>query len=141
MAAVTLTNPASRKPLRVALWCAQILLAAAFGMAGYTHLTVPMARLAEMYPWTADASVSLVRFIGTVEMLGAIGLVVPAATRIAPRLTPLAAVGLLVIMVLASLLHTSRGEYQALPITLGLAALAAFVAWGRAWAAPIAPRV
>lgn len=60
--------------------------------------------------------------------------------RIQPKLTLLAAFGLVLVMLLASGFHVVRGEYFALPITLGLGALAAFVAWGRAWKAPIAPR-
>jgi len=81
-----------------------------------------------------------VRFIGVVEVLGALGVVVPAATRIKPSLTPLAALGLTTVMVLASLTHLARGEVQMLPITIVLATLAAFVAWGRFRKAPIAPR-
>jgi hypothetical protein len=67
-------------------------------------------------------------------------LVLPAATRIKPALTPLAALGLATVMVLASLTHLLRGEVQMLPVTAVLAGLAAFVAWGRARKAPIAPR-
>ena len=80
------------------------------------------------------------RFIGAAELAGALGLLLPSLTRIQPRLTVLAALGLIVVMVLASAFHLSRGEGAMLPMNLALAAVAAFIAWGRSKAAPIAPR-
>lgn len=77
-------------------------------------------------------------FVGTAEVLGAIGVVLPALTRIKPKLTPLAAAGLATIMVLATGYHLSRSE--PFGTTLALAALALFVVWGRSKAAPVAPR-
>ena len=82
----------------------------------------------------------LVRLIGLAEVLGALWLVLPATTRIRPRMTPLAAAALALDMALASVFHLARGEATMLPATLVLAALLAFVAWGRATRAPIAPR-
>jgi putative oxidoreductase len=85
--------------------------------------------------------VALLRFIGISEALGAVGLILPSALRILPKLTPLAAVGLATVMALAIPFHASRGELlQALPANVILGSLAAFVAWGRTWPAPIAPR-
>ena len=81
--------------------------------------------------WASQVPLPLVRFIGISELLGAIGLILPAATKIKPTLTPLAALGLLTIMILAMAFHLSRGEAQALPINMVLGGLAAFVAWGR----------
>ena len=80
------------------------------------------------------------RVIGVAELLGALGLILPAATRVKPMLTPLAASGLATVTLLAAIFHISRGELGALPIPLVLGGLAAFVAWGRAAKAPIAPR-
>ena len=74
------------------------------------------------------------------ELLGGIGLVLPAATRIMPKLTPLAALGLLTVMLLAMLTHVTRGEFSALGANVMLGGLAAFVAWGRLAKSPIAPR-
>jgi len=73
----------------------------------------------------------LVRFIGVVELAGALGVILPAATRIQPRLTPLAAAGLATIMVLAIPFHLMRGELKEIVINLALGGLAAFVACGR----------
>lgn len=126
--------------LHVGLWVGQGLLAAAFLMAGGMKLSAPIAQLQEQMPWVAGAMGRAVRFIGAVEVLGALGLVLPAATRIQPKLTPLAALGLLTVMILATATHVARGEYPMIAANLLLGGLAAFVAWGRAKKAPIAPR-
>lgn len=126
--------------MKIALWIVQALLAVAFGMAGFFKLATPMDQLAAAMPWVADVPSFLPRFIGAAELLGALGLILPAATRIQPKLTPLAAVGLMTVMVLAALFHVSRGELGALAPNTVLFALAAFVAWGRTKRAPIAPR-
>jgi len=81
-----------------------------------------------------------VRFIGMAETLGAIGLVLPAATRIKPSLTPLAALGLTTVMVLAAITHVARGEAFMIPVNGVIGGLSAFVVWGRWRKAPIAPR-
>ncbi|HEX8273040.1 MAG TPA: DoxX family protein [Longimicrobiaceae bacterium] len=138
--ASTHAAPQSRRALRATLWAVQILLAIAFGMSGLMKLTQPVADLAAQMPWVASVPAALVRFIGAAELAGALGLVLPALTRIQPRLTALAALGLVVVMLLATLVHGSRGELAMLPVNLVLGALAAFVAWGRSKAAPIAPR-
>lgn len=137
-------EPTAARPkgaLHVSLWIAQGLLALAFGMAGAMKATMPVAELATKLPWTGDVPLALVRFIGTAELLGAIGLILPAATRVRPRLTALAAAGLFTVMALALLFHATRGELaRAAPINLALGGLAAFVAWGRFKKAPIARR-
>jgi putative oxidoreductase len=132
-------QPAGRG-LRIALWVVQVLLALNFGLAGVMKSSAPIAELAQRMAWAGVLPEPLVRFIGVSELLGAIGLILPAATRIKPGLTPLAAAALLLVMVLAALFHISRGELSALPINATLGALAAFVAWGRWKRAPIAPR-
>jgi len=134
------SSPSRSRALHASLWIVQVLLAAAFGMAGVMKTTKPIAALAEKLVWPGTVPAGLVRFIGASELAAAIGLVVPAATRIRPALTPLAAGGLVVIMILASAFHISRGEMHALPITFTLGALAAFVAWGRGKKARISPR-
>lgn len=129
-----------RGGLHIALWVAQGLLAAAFGMAGVMKTTKPMAELVQSMAWTGALPPPLVRFIGAAELTAAVGLVLPALLRIKPVLTPLAAAGLVSVMVLASIFHASRGEFQALPINLTLGALAGFVAWGRFRKAPVPAR-
>jgi len=127
------------KALHISLWIAQVLLAVMFGMAGLMKTFQPIDGLvASGMTWAAEMP-GLVRFIGISELAGAVGLILPAALRIKPILTPVAAVGLLVVMILAAGYHLSRGEPGA-STNLVLGAIAAFVAWGRFKAAPIAPR-
>jgi hypothetical protein len=135
----TSTSTAS-KGLHIGLWVAQGLLAAAFLMAGGMKVSAPIEQLQAQMPWVTGAMGGAVRFIGVVELLGALGLILPAATRILPKLTPLAASGLLTVMVLASMTHISRGEYPMIVANLVLGGLAAFIAWGRFKKAPIAAR-
>lgn len=131
---------APSKILNIALWAAQLLLAIAFGMAGFLKSTQPIDALAPQMEWVAAVPVWLVRFIGVSELAGAAGLVLPALTRIKPALTPLAAAGLVAVMVLASLFHVTRGELGALPVNAVLGGIAAFIAWGRHSKIPIRSR-
>lgn len=125
----------------IALWVAQVVLAAVYVMAGFMKLTQPIdALVASGMSYAGDYPELLTRFIGTMEVLGAIGIILPAATRILPVLTPLAALGFSTIQVLAIGLHTTRGEFQVLPVNLILLALSLFVLWGRLRKAPISPR-
>ena len=130
----------ARRALGVALWVVQALLALAFAMSGIMKISQPLAALAQKMAWVAAVPGPLVRFIGLSELAGALGLILPSLTRIRPRLTALAAAGLTTIMVLAAAFHLSRGEAPVIKINVILGALAAFVAWGRARKAPIAPR-
>lgn len=128
--------------LNIGLWIAQVLLAAAYLAAGWMKVSQPVDGLAAMgMAWAADWPAWSVRFIGAAEIAGALGLILPAATRIVPMLTPLAALGLSVIQVLAIVVHATRGETaMTLPANLVLLALSLFVLWGRTRRASIAPR-
>ena len=128
------------KGLHIGLWIAQGLLAAAFLMAGGMKVSAPIDVLQAQMPWVSGAMGGAVRLIGVVELLGALGLVLPAATRIAPKLTPLAAGGLATVMILAAVTHVSRGEAPMIVANVVLGGLAAFVAWGRLKGAPITAR-
>jgi len=126
------------KGLRIGLWVVQVLLALVFAMSGGMKLAVPYEELLKQGAWVQRVSEGLVKFIGVAELSGALGLILPAATRIKPFLTPLAAAGFVVIMVLASALHLSLGQPPIAQVILG--GLAAFVVWGRFRKAPITPR-
>ena len=117
--------------MNIALWIAAGLLAVAFLAAGLTKLTQPKEKLAPRMPWVEDFGSGAVKAIGAAEVLGAIGVVLPGITKIAPILVPLAATGLALVMVGAIVVHLRRGEKQALGANLVLLALAVFVAWGR----------
>ncbi len=124
------------KGLNIALWVAQGLLVAAFLIAGFMKLTAPIDELAANgMSFVNTFSEGIVRFIGISELLGGIGLILPAWLRIKPILTPIAAIALAIVMVLAAIYHISVGEPPVPNIILF--ALAAFVAWGRLKIAPI----
>ena len=120
----------------VALWVIQVLLGLAFLAAGGMKLSQPKEKLAENMGWVEDFSQPAVRLIGALEVLGAIGLVLPALTGILPWLTPLAALGLVLTMIGAALTHLRRKEYGNIAVNAVLLVLAAFVAYGRFFVLP-----
>lgn len=113
------------------LWIVQGLLAASFLMAGFAKVLQPKDKLLERMAWVEDFSVSHVRLLGAVEILGALGLVVPHLTGILPWLTPLAALGLAIIMLGAVVVHARRKERVHANVNFVLALFCAFVAYGR----------
>lgn len=127
--------------MRIAIWIVQGLLAAAFFMAGTMKTVTPIAELlASGMTFVEFVPAWLVRFIGISEVAGALGLVLPSVTRVLPKLTPVAATLLAVVMVLAVGTHMLLGEFTAIgaPVALGL--FAGFVAWIRFGKYAITPR-
>ena len=123
--------------MNIVLWIVQILLALAFAMAGVMKTTQPIEKLATNMGWVKDFTAQIVRLIGTLELLAAIGLILPAVTGILPWLTPVAAIGLVLTMVGAMLTHVRRGEFPGLGVNVILLLLALFVAYGRFAVAPL----
>jgi uncharacterized membrane protein YphA (DoxX/SURF4 family) len=113
--------------MNVALWITQVLLALVFLFAGGMKLVMPIEELTAQMPMPG----LFVRFIGIVEVLGALGVILPWLTGIRPSLTPLAAAGLVIIMIGATVLTLMIADIAMalIPIVVGL--LAAFVAYGR----------
>lgn len=132
-----MTAQNSSKGLNVSLWIAQGLLATIYIMAGSIKTFQAIEALTQMLPWVDSVPSELVRFIGISELAGGIGLILPALLRIKPELTPIAALGLVAIQVLAILFHVSRGESSVIGINITLLAIAAFIAWGRFFKAVI----
>lgn len=120
-------SPAKRPILGYALWIAQVLLALLFLFAGGVKLILPP----EALTGPVQLPVLFLRFIGVCEVLGGLGLVLPGALRIRPGLTPLAAAGLVIIMIGATVITVIGGPVSSalMPLVAGL--LAAFVAYGR----------
>jgi putative oxidoreductase len=116
--------------MNIALWIAQALVAILFLMASVMHVPRREQAMAQS-KWMADVAPALLIFIAIVEFLGAVGVIVPALTGILRWLTPLAAAGLALMMVLAMGFHAFRGEYPNMAFNFILFALAAFVAYGR----------
>lgn len=120
----------------ILLWTAQALLAALFLFAGGVKLAMPIDELTEQ----AQMPGAFLRFVAVAELLGAIGLVLPALLRIRPVLTPLAAAGLVVIMIGATVTSAVTFGATAAILPLVTGAMAAFVAYGRWRLAPVKPR-
>jgi hypothetical protein len=110
----------------IAVWGVQLALACLYGFTGFMKATQPIEVLTQMMGWPGTMP-GLTRFIGFAELAGAVGLILPAATGIMPRLTALAAAGLAVIQLLAIPFHLYRGELGIVPVNLILLGLAVFV--------------
>jgi uncharacterized membrane protein YphA (DoxX/SURF4 family) len=118
--------------MNIVLWIVQILLALAFLLAGTGKVTLPLDWLAARMQWVNSIRPSqFVRVIGVLEVLGAIGLILPGVTGILPWLTPVAAIGLVLTMIGAMMLHIRRGEASLIAPNIFLLLLAAFVVIGR----------
>jgi hypothetical protein len=119
--------------VNTALWIISGLLAAAFLFAGLTKLFIPREKLAQAPGggWTRQFSPRFIKSLGALEVLGAIGLILPTLLGIAPILTPLAAVGIALIMIGAAVVVYRLHEYKHVLVNLVYLALAAFVAVGR----------
>ena len=117
--------------MNIMLWVAQGLLLVMYFMAGLMK-AFNTAKARETMNWAQERPAGFVRFVSTAELLGALGLVLPMLTGILPWLTPLAAIGLALIQLLAVLtVHIPKREYKILPMNLILLVLAVFVAVGR----------
>ncbi len=125
------------KGLHIALWIAQVLLAGMFIMSGFMKVSQPIDQLSQMLPWASQVPQALVRFIGISEVLGGIGLILPALLGIKPHLTAWAALGLVAVMIFAAIFHATRGEFSAINTNIILSLVALFIAWGRTKKAPM----
>ena len=125
--------------LHIALWVIQILLAASLVWGASMKLLQPIEQLAAMWPWTGQIPVELVKLTAVVDLLGATGLILPALLRIQPKLTPIAAMAVVALMICASVFHIVRGEAAVIGANVVFAVMAAFVAWGRLRKVPIRP--
>ena len=127
--------------MNIALWIVAGLLAVAYLAGGGGKLIVPKQKIAAFGPsarWVEDFSAGAVKAIGAFEVLGGIGLILPAVLGIAPVLVPLAAAGLAIIMVGATITRIRRREYRYMVADLVYLAATIFVAWGRFVVEPFA---
>ena len=117
--------------MNIALWIAPGLLAAMYLMAGSLK-TFRVSKARESMTWTQGRSDGFVRFIGIAEVLGALGLILPIITGILPWLTPIAAVGLSLIQLLAIFWeHLPKREFNIIPVNVVLLGLSIFIVIGR----------
>jgi uncharacterized membrane protein len=119
--------------VNLALWIIAGVLAFAFAGSGVMKLVQSKHQLVASPTggWAADWNPASIKLIGVAEILGAIGLILPAVLHMAPTLVPLAAIGLILVMFGAAVTHARRHELPNVAINVVLLLLAAFVAWGR----------
>lgn len=124
------------KAMHVALWVAQGLLFITLAM-GAVMKFMPIEKIAAMMPWTGELPEITVRLLGVIDLLGVLGVVLPALLRWKPQLTVWAAIGIVLLMISATVFHVSRGEASVIGFNLFTLVMAVFVAWGRFKKAPI----
>jgi hypothetical protein len=119
--------------MNLALWIAAGMLAAVAMAGGISKTFVPKAKLAAAHggEWTADTSGGFVKTLGVLELMAAVGLILPAVVDIAPVMVPVTAVCWMLLMVGAMITHSRLGQYKLAMLNLVYLALAAFIAWGR----------
>ena len=119
--------------MNIALWIIQALLAALFLFAGGTKLVLPIEEMTKQMPMPGW----FLRFLGVAEVLGALGLVLPWLLQIRPGLTPLAAAGLMIIMIGATVITILTGDTAMAMFPLLVGILCVLVVYGRSGRAPV----
>ena len=133
------------KAFNVLLWTLQVVWGVFFSFTGFGKVLAYDAavwnHMLHQVAWFSAVPQGLFVFIGACEFLGGIGLILPAMTGVKPKLTPYAAIGLTLVMILAAIFHIVRGEYNFfVPVNLVRGGVAAFIAYGRLVAMPIGAR-
>jgi len=139
---MTTTDRLDHKPprgLNATLWVIQWMLALVLVGGGVWKLITPAAQLAEVFPWVGETPLSLLHVTSGLDVLGGLGVLLPALTRIRPQLTVLAALGCAALQVSAIVFHLFRGETD-VAFNVVLVLLSAFVVWGRRTRVPVAAR-
>jgi len=125
--------------MNILLWVLQGLVGVYFIMVGVNHFIVPPG-LPQMMSWMYELSPTLHMVSGLAEILGGLGLILPGVTKIQTRLTPLAGLGLVLVMIGAIVWHLQRGETGNIMFNVILAVIAGFIAYGRWKLIPLADR-
>jgi uncharacterized membrane protein YphA (DoxX/SURF4 family) len=130
-------NRSTSKRINIAIWTVQVLLAALFLFAGGFKLVAPIAEMTKQIPFPG----LFLRFLGVIEVAGALGLILPSLLRIRPQLTPIAAAGLVIVMSGATAVSMVGGKFApaAMPFVVGL--LAGLVVYARTRVVPISEKV
>ncbi|MBM2614384.1 DoxX family protein [Actinoplanes sp. LDG1-06] len=115
--------------MEIAYWIIGGLLAVFYLYSGGVKAVRSREQLLPMMAWVENTPLPLVRLIGVLEMLGALGLILPPLTGIAPALALAAAVGLVLLQIGGTVVHVSRGETKVIGLNIGLLVLAAVAAW------------
>lgn len=123
--------------MNIAIWVIQALAAVVFLLTGGMKVSQPLDKLAKNMSWVNEFSPVQVRLIGTAEILGALGLILPGITGILPILTPIAAAALVVLMLGAVFTHVRLKEFDKVSTPIFPLILALLVAIGRFWVLPL----
>lgn len=133
-----MTTIKSSRALNIVVWILQGLLAVTLIGGGLFKLIQPIEELAKMWPWTAETG-CLVHKTAIIDILIGMGLILPSALRIYPRLSVYSAFGLVLLMVSACIFHVMRGEGSEIGFNVFLGILALFVGWARLKKVPVHP--
>jgi uncharacterized membrane protein YphA (DoxX/SURF4 family) len=116
--------------MNISLWIVQGILGLGFMYSGWMK-AFQYEKAKSSWPWAGEVPRGFVSFIGAVELIGVVGLIIPQAANIAPVLTPLAAAGLAAIVLFGAVFHAARKEYREIGVNVVFLVLAVFVAVGR----------
>jgi hypothetical protein len=131
LSAMIVTPSAHSQVVNVLLWVGQAVICGSLCIGGLMKLTMPIAKISQIFPWTGQVSKPFLRFIGVVDLAGGLGILLPELTSILPWLTVLAAIGCIMLQALAIGFHVRRNEASQTPFNFFLLALCGFVLWGR----------
>nr|WP_294862398.1 DoxX family protein [uncultured Fluviicola sp.] len=126
-----------KKTINVLLWILQVLLSATLIWAAFAKLFQPMEQLKLMWSWTGEVSPGFVKLTGVFDLLGGLGVLLPPLFRFKPVLASIAAIGIVLLMISASIFHICRGEVSQIGFNIVFGAIAVFVAYGRFRIVPI----
>jgi putative oxidoreductase len=135
-----MTTNKNSKSLNITIWIVQGITATLMVISAFMKIATPISKLSARWKWTGELPETVVRLLGVLDLLGGIGIIVPALLKIKPGLTPLAALGVVLLMTSASVFHISRGEASVIGFNIILMLLASFIAWGRYKKLPILTR-
>ncbi|MDP5139094.1 MAG: DoxX family protein [Spirosomaceae bacterium] len=118
------------KVINILLWIAQVLIALTLLWAAYAKLIQPIEETAKMLPWALE-NPGLLKFTGFIDLLGGVGIILPSALKIQPKLAVWAAYGVVLLMIAGSVFHIMRGEASLIGMNIVIIVFAIFIAWGR----------
>ena len=121
----------SERILDLSLWVIQFMAFGSFAVAAWMKITYSIERLASIWPWAGVLSPLEVRGLGTIDLLGGLGLILPMVSGIWPKMTVAAALGCAALQICALAFHILRGEADVIPVNLVLLGMVLFTAWGR----------
>lgn len=125
--------------MKALLWTLQITVAVILLVSGYTKVFLPHEQLADAAEWTGAYTEIFVRYIGVIDILGGLGLILPGLLNIYPRITGYTAMGIAILMVAAMVLHIDRYEFGAIWINIFILIASVIIAYGRLWHATTTP--